>query len=686
MPQSALVTLNSVKYRLKGPVQRFKVPSEAPVVRQEGLQRLESLTARSSFVFPSPIYGLGLDRIPSREINSLSRIGRIADSEDIDTRFKDTVLGILKEDSTEPTGFGGGASSILRATAIFRGDLWGLFDTNGDNSSNNDGLVVRKYTGSSTSWTGGGTVIANQSAPLVGFDLIATPSRLVAIFADEDVFRSRNSTDGATWNAPSTELPSGISLTNAVTAGEDMDGGKLVMVGTTLYAMLWDEDGGTMRIASSTDDGNVWGEVSGSPKVISDSGIKGAAAYFDLNGDPAPVATLGEGLYALDISANTIQLLMDFPFYSANNGRGLRKWSNPYNPHGDSLYFGTGDGGILEYTFVSSSSGVLIRNIGPDKDDGLPTAKQGHMVASVGSSQWLFYTYGGNAASKKASVMAWNGMGHLIELDGCGHHRMYFHGTANQELEVLALSARDDGTVRLHFSARTATRTSDTLFQAEPLASPASGVAVKREADGVMDRPRFDGGMPRDDATWIAVFREADDLSGSTSGEYINLDRGVDGATPTTDIGNVLSGAKEVQLGSGAGIAGRQFQLRENFNRAGTNTNTPKGGDVEVIYKKRIRKDTAETDGSKVLDGFRFTIDLPLTANNNNRTVEAIIKTLHTAEGNIPLQAFSYGKTGTRYVTVDLLGWLDHMGRQLSPYDDLPSHVESVAVEVREVL
>ena len=56
-----------------------------------------------------------------------------------------------------------------------------------------------------------------------------------------------------------------------------------------------------------------------------------------------------------------------------------------------SLYCSTGDGDIIEYTWLGTSSGSIIRNVGPTKDDGLPTAKQGYVHSMAGSTRWLFY-------------------------------------------------------------------------------------------------------------------------------------------------------------------------------------------------------------------------------------------------------------------------------------------------------
>ena len=214
----------------------------------------------------------------------------------------------------------------------------------------------------------------------------------------------------------------------------------------------------------------------------------------------------------------------------------------------------------------------------------------------------------------------------------------------------MALSAADDGNMRLHFQERLGTTTHSTEFILNPLAHPDSGVTINYAASGVQDRPRLDMGFPFDNAAFFEVGLEADDLSGSTSGEYINLDYGVNDATPSTDIGNILSGTRKLQIASGAGVEGREIQIRENYARSGTTANTPKGYDMEITYKKKLNKTSAGNDESDSYRSWSMDVDITATANQENRNAQAVLGDLYEAEGNTIGQAFSYGLSGTRYV------------------------------------
>jgi len=342
----------------------------------------------------------------------------------------------------------------------------------------------------------------------------------------------------------------------------------------------------------------------------------------------------------------------------------------------DSLYCGLEDGTIIEYTWLSTTQTPRIRVIGPNIDGGIDSDQEGYVVKSVSSFRWLFFAMGGNDANKKAAIWAYDGKGSLDGSKGAGFHFMHQTDTANRKIDWIALSNNDDDNLRLHFSVRTAASTGDTQFIQEPLAHPKSGVTIRYEATGVMDRPRFNGGMPRDDSAWIAVYRESDDLSASNSGEYINLDYGVNGDTPSTDIGDILSGAKELSLASGAGVSGKEFQLRENFTRdSGDTSQTPKAYDLEILYRKKPAS----------LDMWMMTLDLR-TADSPQRSLKTMRASIETAESNVPLQAFTYSDISTRYVTVKILGWTDKLGNRSTVYEDLPADVEFVEIELREVV
>ena len=671
------VSLNSERYLIKGDIQRYKVDPLAPVVRQSGRQRLDSLLSRQSFIFPAPNFGFGMRRIRSDKIDDPVMARRSWDSE-IETRFEDAVMAILNESSTAPT-LSGSTVQAIRRSVEFQGDLWGFFEATVDSDASGQ-ILSRKYTGSSTAWTNGGTALTaiNSSSYLNIMDVGVVQDVGVVLFkgkyanggggteADFDIFHSA---DFASWTEASTNI-SDVSATAAAN-GANLQDGKLVTIGGDIYAILVDSDN-QVRVWASTNKAVAWTQKSA---VLTGDRINGAVAYFDLNGDEAPVFCTREAVYAYDTSANVFHVLLRL-MPDDNNGLGFAVWNNPFAP-AQSLYCSTGDGDIIEYTWLGTSSGSIIRNVGPTKDDGLPAAKQGYVHRMVPSTRWLFYSYGGHAASKNATILAFDGKGHKVEFDGAGNHFMHKNTTANRAIDWLALSNADDGNLRLHFQERTAATTGVTKFLGEPLASPASGIAKKYMSTGTLDRPETDFGLPRDDAAFIAVFYQAREI-GDTSAEYFNIDYGVNGATPSTNFGDIVSGTPEISLASGAGVSGKSIQIRENWkHNSGDTSLTPHANSLEIMYRKKIAS----------LRGWRFNVDVANMAVQEQTPMATVLSNLETAESNVPLQAFQDLPGGTTYyVDVTILGWLDEHGRSVSVYEDAGPNISAVQMQVQEVL
>jgi hypothetical protein len=425
--------------------------------------------------------------------------------------------------------------------------------------------------------------------------------------------------------------------------------------------------------------------------VFSASGVLGRALYFDLNGDLAPCFATAEEVFAVDLSGPTTQKILTMPS-DANNARVMTTWANPFRDGIESLYISLADGTYLEYTWrVATGNSVALRRSGPNIDGGLDSDQEGYGTWGTSSSGFLYIAAGGSNANQSACIWATDGRGFADpEEPGSGWHFIRQHGTANQEIDVIALSNRDDGTMRLHYAARTAATVTDTLFILNPNSHPLSGDTINYQAAGTMDRPRIDGGFPHDSAAWFEVALEADGLSASTSGEYINLDRGVNAATPSTDIGNILSGTRVLKIASGAGVSGREFQLRENYVRDGGNTaHTPKGYDVEVKYRKKLNKTTEGSDSSDSYRTFVMDIDIQATASLQVRPAEDVLNDLFDAEGNIVGQSFEVATIGTsgnpRFVDLRVTA-LEHTLEAISQEThSQPSTVRFVTIVCNEV-
>ena len=671
-----VISLNSQRYTTTGQIIRSKVDPYAPVVRSEGLQRVSSLVSRQSLIFPPPTGGMGLPKILARDIDNPRKLRRSKVSE-LDTRFVPITLPRQAEGLTEPTN-SGDTYFMPRVSTYYNNLLYGIFEAQLD--SNDEGRVqAASYTAGE--WT-------HRSTSDLGADTDASASIPLGIVQDGDYYillavwknnhivtRTTNIDSGFTLAGTP---PTTGRLANAATQGEDIDAGKIVHVPSVgSYIFVWDETDLVVDIFKSTNQGNAWASDLAAA-ATTNNGVHGAALYYDLNGDVAPVFVTDDSVWAYDTSAQAVHKLIALPA-NANNGKALAVWANPYMDGRDALYVGLGDGRIIEYLWMGTAGTPRLRILFPNYHGALDTDMQGHFVRFLPTSQWLYGSIGGHDGNGKAWIAAYDGRAsvtHLEEFDPSeGWHFMTQHGTANREIDFMAIDKDGD----LVFSVRTAATTSDTQYIQNANSPPNGPDTVNYESSGVLDRPRVDGGFPHDPGAWIAVAYEADDLSGSTSGEYINLDRGVNAAAPTTDVGDILSSARVLMIASGAGVEGREFQLRENYHRSGTTGNTPKGHDVEIMYRKKTAS----------LDVWRFTIDITDTASQEMDPVATIMANLQTAQANTILQAFQdqpdIASPTTYYVDVRLASWRDEFGREVSQLGQEGAMVHTVDIELREV-
>ena len=784
------VHLNSLPYVIDGEITEEHLDPFATAIRLEGNQRLGGVQARNSLILPAPTNGMGLTKIPAREIDNPRLLRRSADST-LDTRCTATTL---PRALTAATAAMGGSASLKGPlfTTQFAGKLLGQFEAS---KSGVQFVLIREWDGATSTWTvpkrgttadgqhsgtvrcgGGGSGIAasgatvtvtldgsatvltegvhwtrNSTRNLEAASIVAAIETISGMAAAVTTSGSSDSTltayaSNSTWAmtlATSHDESANLAITNpsaraslvetahglavdqntlimlmtntagvakthtssdsetfaisttasttaitAQTAGDEDDSGQIINVPSVgTYIALWDEDSLTVDMWKSTNKGVAFSS-SLADALLAPNGVHGAGLYYDLNGDTAPYVLVDDGLYAYDTSANVWHLLVGVPS-TANTGKAHAVWANPYRGGGPSVYFGYSSGQLLEYTITSSGT-TSIGVLDPNFYGALAADKDGEFWRLAGGNQWLFFTKGGGSASQKGWVGAYDGRAATQSADekdySEGFHFVNQVSTANRRLDCLVLSSLDDGKTRLHVNERTAATTSSPQFVLYPLSHPLGPDAIVYAAAGAQTRPRVDMGFPHDSGAVLAVALEADDLSGSTSGEYINLDRDMNNTGSFTDIGNILSGARVLELGSGAGVSFREAQIKENYVRdGGDTTQSPKGHDMEIIYSKQILKIAAENDGAQVLRRFTFDIDVQASAQGQeNQTPADILTALYAAEASDILVPLAYGQVGTAadplYVRFRMPGIRHDISTSSENYGDEASHVPPIRV------
>jgi hypothetical protein len=615
------ISLNGQDYAVKGDIDRFLLPPLAPAFRTIGLQRRDSLVEGSSFVFPPPIYGFGRKRMT--DINDVRQAASMWRSQ-VETRFASQVtLALL---STVPTH---NAFHVLRVSLEFEGVIRGFWE-----SSSVD--IIRTIEFDGTNWAGQVTVF-NPVDDAVTLDAINFKDRMICLIGNSNDHITRNSSDASTWDTPTTEITAN-KFSNAITANEDIDGGLLASIGGEVVAVIWDEVAGEIIFFSDTA-GTTWA-VETNISIPSGNGPQGVVVYPGIDGADKLYVATREGIWEVDTAPATWTAQLIFPM-TANNNNGRRM-----TIHNGALWIPVGvdddTPAPMWRITVSGDTRVIEQDMGLDYGDGVESEMLGPWRWLFSAGGFLFASVGGGAASRNARVLCHNGL---------GWHHMFRNSTANEVIDFITVSAEPDGTPRLHYSQRSATNDSSPEYVAQPLVNPGSGISLTHAVNGILERPEFNGGMPRYNAAFLHLFYDAVDLGGDAQ-EEIDLKYGLDGDDGSTndDLGDIQSGATELTWASGAGVSGRSIRIEETYNRRSSDTSkTPTGRELELIYDKHVNTQ----------EGWRFEIDQEATADAWRTALEDVITRLQTARDLDTLAAFSYPQLGTVYVRFHDLRFLE---------------------------
>ena len=523
-----------------------------------GGQTQADIKGRSTVVYGPPLHGFGTDVVPGLRFNDSDWALRFWDATASSLHPSGVYLPLLQQTSTT-TGL-----EVWRKSAKFSGNLWTFWD---DDSGTD--IVAYTYDGSETKVTSGGSVLAAGSEAVL-LDVMPHKDRMVALFAVVDNHIIYHSTDGATWSAAATTPISTNLLADNITVHEDIDGGLLAQAGNEAIAIIWEETNGVITFFSSADNGDVW--VDETLNIASSNGPQGAVIYPDIDGVEKLYLATREGVHIVDISVATWTNDLILPMAHHNdNGRGMKVYDNViWVPHG----VDDDESAPITTIRVAGSERIYTSGMGLAGGDGVPASMLGPIRDMDTEGQYLVACGGGGKAGRNAWIIAHN---RAVSSDGVGGwHSIVRHGTANVKIEHVAISQNDDATPRLHYAVRTgtgATAATSMKFVEQPFTSPLSGVTIPREATGFIDRPEVNGGMPTTDGALLQYRGEVTDVDSATTGDYFNIDYGVNNATrgSYTNWGDILSGTKTLGLASGAGVQATSFAIRENLIRDDTN-------------------------------------------------------------------------------------------------------------------
>ena len=646
-------------------VHRERKEPFATAFRTTGQQRQGDLTGATRHIFRPPINGHGVDRasddLPFRCLDATC-----------ETRWGVVTLPLETNDATEADVATSTLPGLIRASSEFNGQLVTFWGENGDP----DDISGQDYTASTNTWThqnraflGGATTIA--------LDSIVSGDKIILLVADDDEIRSIFTDDHTTsWTIPNADigdLDTGVNvlLANVVTTDEDIDAGLLAEIGGEVVAIVWNERNGVITFYSTTDQGNNWADEA--VDINSGGGVKGVVVTRGTDGLKKLLVGTREGIWEVDTAPGT--WTVEHIWKMSGHDDNCRKMT--IGPNGTVWFFrGVSDNEPFEAyeIFVSNSQWAVSPTVGsPHLVDGLVSDRLGTGRWMKTSGQFMYISVGGGAASHNASIYCHNGR---------GWHSIYKRSGANVKIEWIDVSIADGSTLKLLWSERDDSATSDTKYIDNPNSNPTSGVSLNYSPSGFVDWSRIDNGMPLIPAAWLQIGADVDDLSADTTGEYIAVAYGKDGEARTTNTdlsnsSNFESDAKTLIFNGGAGVSSNTMAFRTTFNQDGTGdpTDTPSLFALEVALDKHPAE----------VERFTFLVNIEETAEVNGIPPEAVITNLETARDLDTLPQLDYANMGVKYVRVKHLGWREGFDVESAP-DTLVQRIGSVLVVCEEII
>ena len=663
-------------------IDRYRIDPFGEIRRQTGQQQQTDLRTRSTKIhtFNS---GHGRDIIQSNNANEGAEYQRFWDST-ADTRWKSGArLGILQEALTNSVDAGNSVTAGLRRirhSIEISGNLYIIGDWVSDSGISKRAVHLSSPTTSAWAFptgTGEGAGIwdvhtsTDSYAYRTGIQIIQYANYTYNIYHAA----SDKSGSSVTGIHISRGTPTG-SLTHVTTisgAGHRGSASALTNLGQHPARAVIHND--VLVIASSAGSAGIkfytWNGSSVTTRSdvnLPDLGINSLISYGGYLWLAIPT-----GLYRIDTSGSTwISQLVHSSGNKSMTGYNMKLfngslWYSPGNPYGTPPPI---------YRITPSGSSISMDvTYGLDVGDGVTSDAVGDIYDMFASETQLYISVGGDAAGRKARIMAWN---------GDGWHTVYQHATANQK--IVWIHASSDGASinkALHFAVLGAT-TSDSdqildMYKLDGIETPPhTSSTIKRQSSSYIDLPRLDGGMPGSKAAWLRDSIHADDLSASASNEYVALQSGKDGEVRTTNtIGNFLSGTSSLDHSSGAGDSSVSQALRLTLNRdARDTTHTPVIKSLETNYYKQV--DTME--------GFIFMVDLETTATEQGITTEGVISNLETIRDSVILLPFTYGVRSTIYVRVVDMDFSELFDDTVDTSSSYSQRTGKVLVTIEQVL
>ena len=271
-----------------------------------------------------------------------------------------------------------------------------------------------------------------------------------------------------------------------------------------------------------------------------------------------------KGLYYLDVFTNFISDPTDV------------KWEEDADSGKVGIYW-MGDLYIAVNKGIYKISGRTVTYIGPDRDDGLETLRQGVITDMIGVGPWLVIAVDNSSTSTNYSCIL------KRYVTGNHWHTVYKSGTANKRIRSLMWK---DGT--LYFG-------EDTNVKSLPFPKDTDNVKLASghtyATAGELELPKFDGGfqaIPKVAHKLWAITQDC--ATAGALDDKFDISYKFNDATSYTSLGSFSTSPKPTALvwptsGDAIGEEFENIQLKVAATRGTTTTNSPKLESLVLEYR-----------------------------------------------------------------------------------------------------
>jgi len=423
------------------------------------------------------------------------------------------------------------------------------------NGSTSEAAKIYKYNNASNVWGSALATPPDQVTDTVTWRTLASETFLV--FAHYDANDSGYTRfDGSTW----------------ISAGTD-----------TQYVAVWDD-----RLWGISYSGQLWysivagTEVNDAKLPLPPGSITGLFVARDAGGEPILYAATKKGLFAHD-AANTrfLQTELNLPEHPFA-GSGTIRWR-------DSIYMPAGLG---LYQYVNQAGGAVLAVVGPDRDDGVPTASRGTIKYMSGSHNELFVGVDAatapNVTSGDSISYQWQshqgatvidsdtGSSSIMGFNGVGWETKWLAATEGRSIQaMLTSSAYDEYRLWWGFDG-------EVKFMKVPsdIINPSFVSDFEYQVSGTHETPWFNAGQSEVDKLALQLRVEVQD---SSSTETVTVSYATDYSESYTSMGTITSdGITTYTFGSSAGTTFRAIKFKLSLARV-DNTDADKKKTPDVV-------------------------------------------------------------------------------------------------------